>query len=104
MMLCSDKATRLEPGEPTWVHTTTSRQHVKPALVAKGSGDSFILDGVMPWVTGAPEADHFITGAVLEDGRQVLAVLPSELPGVSVGPPLELMALQGSLTAEVRCE
>src|SRR5262249_31657570 len=37
-------------------------------------------------------------------GRQILAVLPRTLPGVSVGPPLELMALQGSLTAEIRCD
>jgi alkylation response protein AidB-like acyl-CoA dehydrogenase len=83
---------------------TTSRQHVKPALVAKAAGDSFVLQGGMPWVTGAAKADFFITGAVLEDGRQVLAALPRCLPGVEVGPPLELMALEGSLTAEVRCE
>lgn len=83
---------------------TTSRQHLKPALVAKVQGDDFLLDGVMPWVTGAPQADHLITGAVLEDGRQILAALPGNLPGVSVAPPLDLMALQGSLTAEVRCE
>jgi alkylation response protein AidB-like acyl-CoA dehydrogenase len=57
----------------------------------------------MPWVTGAPRADHFITGAVLEDGRQILAALPRTSPGVTVGPPLDLTALQGSLTAEVRC-
>jgi alkylation response protein AidB-like acyl-CoA dehydrogenase len=34
----------------------------------------------------------------------VLAVLPAGLPGVTVGPPLDLTALRGSLTAEVRCE
>jgi alkylation response protein AidB-like acyl-CoA dehydrogenase len=83
---------------------TTSRQHTKPALVAAESGDTFVLDGAMPWVTGAPEANHFVTGAVLEDGRQILAALPGNLPGVRIGPPLDLMALQGSLTAEVRCE
>jgi alkylation response protein AidB-like acyl-CoA dehydrogenase len=30
--------------------------------------------------------------------------VPRDTPGLSVGPPMELMALQGSLTAEVRCE
>lgn len=83
---------------------TTSRQHGRPALVARQTGDSFVLDGYMPWVTGAARADYYVTGAVLDDGRQVLTVLPRELPGVSVGSPLDLMALTGSLTAEVRCD
>jgi len=83
---------------------TTSRQHVKPALVAREVAGDFILDGFMPWVTGATRADFFVTGAVLDDGRQILAVLPRDRPGVTVGPPAELMALQGSMTAEVRCE
>ena len=83
---------------------TTSRQHVKPVLVARLEDGGVRLDGVMPWVTGAPHADHFITGVVLEDGRQMLLVVPRRTPGLSVGPPMDLMALQGSLTAEVRCE
>lgn len=82
---------------------TTSRQHVEPALRAAEHKDGFILDGYMPWVTGAVRADFFVTGAVLADGRQILTVLPRQLPGVSVEPALDLMALQGSLTAEVRC-
>ena len=83
---------------------TTSRQHLGPTFVARQADDQFVLDGVIPWVTGAAMADHLVIGAVLEDGRQILAVLPRGLPGVSVGPPLELMALEGSLTAEVRCD
>lgn len=82
---------------------TTSRQHGRPALLATPQGDGFLLDGVMPWVTGAAQADYLITGAALDDGRQVLAVLPTDLPGVEVLPPLDLMALQGTLTGEVRC-
>lgn len=83
---------------------TTSRQHQQPALVARETSTGFVFDGFMPWVTGAAQADHLITGAVLEDGRQILVAMPCDLPGVRVGPPLELMALQGSLTAEVRCD
>src|SRR5581483_8141766 len=49
-------------------------------------------------------ADHFVTGAATDDGQQVLVVVPAAAAGVRVGPPLELCALQGSLTAEVRCE
>ncbi len=83
---------------------TTSRQHVRPVLTARLDGDGVRLEGVMPWVTGAPQADHFITGVVLDDGRQMLLVVPRNVEGLSVGPPMELMALQGSLTAEVRCQ
>jgi alkylation response protein AidB-like acyl-CoA dehydrogenase len=45
-----------------------------------------------------------VIGAVTETGMQLLAVLPGDQPGVHVGPALDLMALQGSLTAEVRLE
>jgi alkylation response protein AidB-like acyl-CoA dehydrogenase len=82
---------------------TTSRQHQGPALRARLEPDRLILDGVIPWVTGASEADHFVVGAVLEDSKQILAVVPRDAPGVSVNPPLDLMALEGSLTAAVQC-
>src|SRR6185437_12431914 len=49
---------------------TTSRQHVRPVLTARRQGSSVVLDGVMPWVTGAAQADFFVTGAVLEEGGQ----------------------------------
>jgi alkylation response protein AidB-like acyl-CoA dehydrogenase len=83
---------------------TTSRQHGGPALRATAAAAGFLLDGSMPWVTGADQADYLITGAVLDDGTQVLLVLPADTPGVHVGPPLDLMALAGSQTTEVRCE
>jgi alkylation response protein AidB-like acyl-CoA dehydrogenase len=83
---------------------TTSRQHTKPALAAWADGETFVLDGTIPWVTGAARADHLVIGAVLDDGRQILAVVPRDLEGVCVDPPLALMALEGSLTAQVRCE
>jgi alkylation response protein AidB-like acyl-CoA dehydrogenase len=84
-------------------HLTTSRQHLQPALVAETTDRHFVLNGSMPWVTGADQADHFVTGAVLDDGRQILLVLPRDSKGVTVGPPLDLMALAGSRTAEVDC-
>ncbi|MFL5243023.1 MAG: acyl-CoA dehydrogenase family protein [Gemmataceae bacterium] len=82
---------------------TTSRQHTRPAMTGTWNGEELILDGVMPWVTGAPHTDYFVTGAVLPDAKQVLAVVPRTDPGVEVGAALDLMALRGSLTAEVRC-
>jgi butyryl-CoA dehydrogenase len=83
---------------------TTSRQHQSPAVKARHVGGEWIFSGVIPWVTGAERADHLLAGAITEDGRQVLAILPRGLPGLTVGPPLALMALRGSMTAEVRCD
>jgi alkylation response protein AidB-like acyl-CoA dehydrogenase len=83
---------------------TTSRQHGGPALRVEETADGLVLDGVMPWVTGADHADNLITGGVLPDGRQVLLVLPTDLTGVAVGEPMDLSALAGSRTAEVTCQ
>ena len=55
----------------------------------------------MPWVTAAGRADVFVTGALLEDDRQILLALPANRPGVEVKPSFELAALQASCTAEV---
>jgi alkylation response protein AidB-like acyl-CoA dehydrogenase len=84
-------------------HLTTSRQHLQPALTAQLHSDKIVLNGVMPWVTGASQADHIVTGATCDDGRQILLVLPRQLAGVEISPPLELMALAGSITAEIHC-
>jgi alkylation response protein AidB-like acyl-CoA dehydrogenase len=81
---------------------TTSRRLGAQALtgVEVGPG-TYRLKGAMPWVTGAPNADVFVTGALLEDQRQILLALPADRPGVSVQPPFPLAALQASCTAEV---
>jgi alkylation response protein AidB-like acyl-CoA dehydrogenase len=83
---------------------TTSRQHTRPALVGRLEGGRLELDGVMPWVTGAARANHFVTGAALDDGRQVLLAVPRDVPGLTIAEPMQLAALDGSLTTEVRCE
>jgi alkylation response protein AidB-like acyl-CoA dehydrogenase len=82
---------------------TTSRQHGRPVFSACEDGDDFVFDGMIPWVTGAAQAQVLVIGASLDDGRQVLAALPTSTPGVRVGPPLDLLALHGSMTAEVYC-
>ena len=82
---------------------TTSRQHGAPALVAQENSDGFVLNGLMPWVTGADQADHIVAGAVLDDGCQVLVVVPAGTPGITVMPPLPLASLCGSRTSEVQC-
>ena len=82
---------------------TTSRQHGAPALTARETQSGFILDGSMPWVTGADRAQHLVAGAVLDDGRQVILCVPTDLPGVHIDEPLDLAALRGSRTSEVHC-
>ncbi len=87
-------------------HLSTSRQHWKQPTVrvtdAKNGG--FVLDGEVPWVTGAPQADLIVTGGSFDDGRQVLIALPMDRPGITVGPPARLLALSGSQTASVQLD
>jgi len=82
---------------------TTSRRHSGVALRAIPTGDGYVLNGVMPWVTSAGKADYIVTGAVLEDGRQVLGCVSMNADGLTPGTPMKLMALRASSTSEVRC-
>jgi alkylation response protein AidB-like acyl-CoA dehydrogenase len=83
-------------------HLTTSRRHLgKPALAASERGDRFQLDGFSPWVTGAPHADVFVVGATLEDGREILAAVPSSQAGLTAGSGANLVALSASCTDRV---
>ena len=81
---------------------TTSRRFGAKALTATDLGDGrYRLEGGMPWVTAAERADVIVTGAFLDDDRQMLLALPADLPGVVVKPAFDLAALQASRTAEV---
>lgn len=86
-------------------HLTTSRRHLaRPVLAAHKSGGAFTLDGTIPWVTGGAHADYITIGATCDDGRQILAVLPTDLPGVAPQPPANLVGLSSTHTGEVRCQ
>jgi alkylation response protein AidB-like acyl-CoA dehydrogenase len=78
---------------------TTSRQ---AGLRAKRDGQGFVLDGAIPWSTGAAKSKLIVAGALTDDGQQILFVLPMDLPGVSVGEPMELVALKSSWTSQIR--
>jgi len=85
-------------------HLTTSRRHLDPPVLrAEETADGFVLNGFSPWVTGASHADHVLTGATLDDGRQILVALPTNLSGVSIPPSAQLVGLSASQTGEVRC-
>ena len=83
---------------------TTSRRMGERAMVARAVESGFVLDGAMPWVTAAERADLFVTGGVLDDGRQLLAAVPKDAEGLVVREAFDLAALGASRTAEVACE
>ena len=86
-------------------HLTTSGRHLaRPALRAEESSDGFTLDGFSPWVTGGAHADFIVLGAQLPDGRQILAVLPTDVKGVAADEPARIVALSGSCTGAVRLD
>ncbi len=83
-------------------HLTTSRQHLqRPVLRAIAEGGGYRLEGMSPWVTGAPKADWLVVGAVTEDGQQILAAVPTDQPGVETPPGVRLVALTASQTGPV---
>jgi alkylation response protein AidB-like acyl-CoA dehydrogenase len=84
-------------------HLTTSRRHLaRPVLAAVETADGFLLDGFSPWVTGGAHANTIVTGATLEDGRQILAVVPTNSPGVSADEPARLVGLSASHTGAIQ--
>lgn len=86
-------------------HLTTSRQHLaQPVLRAEETADGFVLDGYSPWVTGGQFAQHVVVGATLADGRQILVVIDTSLPGVRTPPSPDLVALSASHTGPVECQ
>ncbi len=86
-----------------YAQLTTSHQNGAPALRAALEADEVILEGFIPWVTGALRVESVLTGAVLGDGRQLLALLPLDARGVEIEPPGPLLALDASLTSRVLC-
>jgi alkylation response protein AidB-like acyl-CoA dehydrogenase len=85
-------------------HLTTSRRHLaRPVMTAQETASGLILDGFSPWVTGGDHAETIVTGATLEDGRQILVALPTATPGVEVAEPAKLVALSSSHTGAVHC-
>jgi len=83
---------------------TTSRRLGANPLTAVREGHGYRIDGAMPWVTAAEMADVVVTGAVLDDGRQILVALPTDRPGLEVREPFPLAALQSSCTSEIVCD
>jgi alkylation response protein AidB-like acyl-CoA dehydrogenase len=86
-------------------HLTTSRRHLaRPVLSARATPEGFVLDGFSPWVTGGVHAQTIVTGATMEDGRQILVALPTDTAGIEAAGPARLVGLSASYTGEVRLQ
>lgn len=84
-------------------HLTTSGQHLaKPLVEVRPADNGYELHGLVPWSTGATQADVLVTGGTLDDGRQILAAIPTDRPGLDVQPPMQLMAMNASQTGAVQ--
>ncbi|MEA2733830.1 MAG: hypothetical protein QOE14_281 [Humisphaera sp.] len=79
---------------------TTSRQGGAPALSWRDGR----VDGIIPWATGAAKAKYIVAGAAADEGGQVLFALPTDAPGVTIEPPLPLVALRETWTSGVNCK
>lgn len=72
-------------------------------VVAQRAGDSYRLDGKLPWVSNLRPAGFHVAAAVAHaDGPGAfIAALAHDLPGLSRTADLELMAMRGSDTAAI---
>jgi len=76
------------------------------AVTAVRDGDYYVLEGEKSFASNAPVADLFVTYATTDPSAGFLGtsgfVVPRELEGISVGPPLEKMGLYGCPAGRVR--
>ena len=75
---------------------------------AKLVGDEWVINGTKMWCTNASIADYIVTLVRTnpEGGSHSLSliVVPSDIPGVIIGPPEKKMGLKGSPTSPVTYE
>ncbi|MCA9249862.1 MAG: acyl-CoA/acyl-ACP dehydrogenase [Phycisphaerales bacterium] len=82
---------------------TTSKRGGGNLMTATVDGDGYRLSGMMPWATGASKAAIIVTGAVLQDGNQILACIPTNREGITIAPCDPLITLNASHTSCVHC-
>jgi len=81
---------------------STSRRHLgTPSLVSARTNNTWRLNGLCPWVTGADSSDTIVTGALTETGEQFFFVVPTAAKGLDIAPPMQMLALSGSRTSSV---
>ncbi|GIW76436.1 MAG: acyl-CoA dehydrogenase [Phycisphaerae bacterium] len=82
-------------------HLSTS--HQSGTLTAERDGNRFIINGTIPWATGAVRSDFLVAGAKTLDQQQILFILPTTSSNVQVLEPTQLATLSAAQTSTVRC-
>jgi alkylation response protein AidB-like acyl-CoA dehydrogenase len=68
---------------------------------ATPEGDSWIIDGAKMWTTNASIADVIVTLCRTAPDQLSLIIVPTDTPGLHIGPPEKKMGLKGSPTHAV---
>lgn len=70
-----------------------------PILTADECSGGFILNGAVPWITGATFFHDFLIGAALPDGRSVFGIVPfGSDPQIRLSEPMKLAAMESART------
>jgi len=80
---------------------TTSRQGGVPAVTAERVDGGYLLNGTIPWCTGLGHSQLIVAGAAVEDGQQVLVLLRQDQDGVHQAEPMNLVALNCTMTGPI---
>ena len=80
---------------------TTSRQGGKPAVTAQKIEGGYLINGTVPWCTGLHQSQFIVTGASLDNGQQILFLLQQQQQGVTLDPPMGMVALTNTLTSSI---
>lgn len=79
------------------------RRRGAPLMKAKSTLEGYLLDGVVPWITGCGFFEYFMIGALLPSGEAVYGVVPfqsccQEGGEIKLSEPMALMAMQATQT------
>ncbi len=76
--------------------------------VARKDGDDYIIDGSKMWITNAAQADWMCVLANTGDGpvhmNKTLIIVPTKIPGVTIGAKLDKLGMRASDTCPVYFE
>jgi alkylation response protein AidB-like acyl-CoA dehydrogenase len=81
---------------------TTSRQGGTPAVTAQRVDGGYLVNGTIPWCTGAAESGFIVAGATLADAQQILVLLKTTERGVRVDEPMRMVALSNTQTSSIQ--
>jgi len=74
----------------------------KIQLRARREGDSYVVNGSLPWVSNVGDGHLAIVAAAVEDEGYIMFAVPSSSPGFQYRPCLEFSGLEGTQTLTLR--